>query len=131
MISLAPRRTHAGRPYLPAITPVVANRAGGGGGVGVAMETPRSRERGGGRALVRGTRGRAVVVGGGASWTDVGVRRAVDTTASKSSTTRTRRRQLHGRRERDPALGMEIAARQSRFRMTVPNRSQILDAYHV
>ena len=63
MISLAPRRTHAGRPYLPAITPVVANRAGGGGGVGVAMETPRSRERGGGR--VECARSRHARAGGG------------------------------------------------------------------
>ena len=131
MISLAPRRTHAGRPYLSAITPVVANRAGGGVGRR-RRDGDTAREQG---AVVlnafRSRHARAAAGGGGASWTDVGARRAVDTTASKSSTTRTRRRQLHGRRERDPALGMEIAARQSRFRMTVPNRSQILDAYHV
>jgi len=125
MISLVPRRTHAGRPYLSAITPVVANRAGGGVGRR-RRDGDTAREQGAGVLnAFRSRHARAVVVGGGggASRTDVGARRAVDTTASKSSTTRTRRRQLRGRR--DPALGMETAARESRFQMIVSNRSRI------
>jgi hypothetical protein len=47
---------------------VVANRAGGG--VGVAMETPRASGGGGRIECVRPRHARAVVGGDGASWTD-------------------------------------------------------------